>query len=541
MMGRRMTHWRWIGPALLTLVASFVLVSCNRFSEPADFTFINGAEPETLDPAIMTGQPEGRLARALFVGLLTRNEKGELVPAIAESWDVCEDGTVYTFHLRENARWSNGDPVTAHDFEYTWKRALDPATASLYSGLLHYIKGAKAFNEGTVTDRNSVAVNALDDRTLRVELNHPTPFFLDLTAFTTLLPVHRATLEKHGGNWIKPDNIVTNWPFTLEAWYMNDRIRLRKNEDFWNAGKPHFDIVDVIPVDQASTALSMFLTGQADLVADKSLVPTHILGQLKEEPWLHAFPIAATYFYRFNCTHKPFDDVRVRQALSLAIDKQRIVDKITKGGEPITGSFTPPGMPGYTPPEGLPCDPEKARQLLSEAGFPGGAGFPSFDILFRTGDLDREIAVEMQRMWSDELGIEAGLRNQEWKVYLNTLSTLDYDVARSSWVGDYNDPNTFLECMLTGNGNNRTGWSNAQYDRLVNDANGLTDSAKRMAMLQEAEKILQAEAPLLPIYHWVTVAMFDPERVGGFSPNVIDVHPLELVFLKKPTVEAAQP
>lgn len=501
----------------------------------ADLVFLNGAEPETLDPALITGQPEGRVANALFEGLLAFDRDGKPQPGMAESWEVSPDGRVYTFTLRDGLTWSDGTPLTAEDFAGSWRRTLDPATASEYAYQLHYIKNARAFNEGQLTDFGQVGVSAPDARTLRVELENPTPFFLDLCAFVTLLPVPLHAVEKHGDDWIKPGRLVSNGAYQLDSWRLNDRIRLRKNPRYWNADRVAMETIDVVPVSKANTAFNLYASGQADLMMDKGLVPPALLSEIKKRDDFHAAPFLGTYFLRYNCEKGPFTDPRVRKAFSLVIDKQSIVDRITRAGELPADSFVPPGAAGYEPVRG--CggrDVEQARRLLVEAGYPGGEGFPMVNYLYSEGELNEAIAVELQSMWRRELGVNVQLLRQEWKVYLRSLSTLDYDIARSSWVGDYPDPNTFLDMFVTGGGNNRTGWSDPRYDQLIAAAAARTDPPKRFDLLRDAERILVCdEMPVCPLYFYVGIQLYDADKLGGVSGNILDEHPLKAMFWKQ--------
>lgn len=499
----------------------------------AELVFINGAEPETLDPALITGQPEGRIANALFEGLTTFNAEGHPEPGVAERWEISPDQKVYTFHLRANARWSNGDPVTAYDFRASWERTLTPATGSAYASQFYFIRQAQAFNEGKLTDFSQVGVEAPDARTLRVTLVNPTAFFLDLCAFITLAPVHLPTVERYGDDWTKPGHLVGNGAYRLSAWRINDRIRLEKNPHYWNADKVALRSVDALPISDANTAFNFYATGAADLTLDKGVVPTQFLEELKKRPDCHTAPFLGTYFLRFNCTRPPFNDARVRRAFALVIDKELLVEKITRLGEPPAASMVPPGAGGYTPPPGLVRDPEAARRLLAEAGFPGGEGFPRVSYLYSEGGLNRAIAVEIQAMLAAELGVHLDLAPQEWKVYLQSMNNLSYDLCRSSWVADYNDPNTFLSLFTTYDGNNRTGWSSPAYDALIDAAAREPDAARRLAIFREAETLLvEQEAPVLPLYFYIGVQLYDAGRLGGLRPNLIDEHPLKAMFLK---------
>src|SRR5213596_1148642 len=454
---------------LLKLGVVLAFTGCSQSQPGADVVIINGPEPESLDPAVLTGEADGRVALELFAGL-TRYDPTDArpIPDLAESWDLSADGKVYTFHLRTNAVWSTGEPITARDFVYSWLRVLDPASAAEYAGQLFYLKNGEAYNAGRVKDPSQVGVTALDHHTLRVELSHPTAFFLDLCTYVTLRIVPRQAIEKNGDRWLTSHPVPWSGPYELAAWRVNDRIRLRKNPRYWDAANTKTEIVDLLPCTSATTALNLYETHVADIVWDKNLVPVELLDVLRKRPDFHSFSYLGTYFVRFNVTRKPFDDPRVRQALAMAIDKQRIVDKLRKSGELAATHLVPPGVENYQSPPGLPYDPEQARRLLANAGYPGGQGFPSFEYLCdTTSRLHEQIAVELQEMWRRELGVHAQIRKLEWKTYLRALGELDYDLSRSSWIGDYNDPNTFLDMFMSHNGNNRTGWSDARYDQLV--------------------------------------------------------------------------
>ena len=512
----------------------FLAAGCDSNDKRADLVILNGAEPESIDPAVITGQLDGRICYALFEGLLHFDRFGKPQPGIAQSWDLSSDGKMYTFHLRANARWSNGDPVTATDFLQSWKRVLLPETASEYAYLLYHIKNAQAFNEGTLRDFGKVGLTASDDRTFRVELEAPVPYFLDLCSFATLLPVHLPTVEKYGDDWIKPGKLVNNGPFLLKEWRLNYRIRLQKNPLYWDAAHVALNTVDALPIDNSITAYNFYASKVADLILDKGLTPPSLIPELKTRPDFHAAPFLGNYFIRFNVTRKPLNDVRVRQAFAMVIDRDRIVQKITQAGEPPAYSFTPPGTAsGYQPPKMFGRDVQKARQLLADAGYPGGKGFPTVTYLYDSKKLNEDIAVELQNMLSDALGVHIELEKQEWKVYLNSLSRLDYDFARSSWVGDYNDPNTFIDCFVSGGGNNRTGWRNKEYDDLVSAAALEPDNARRSQILQRAEDILLNQGtPICPLYYYVGIQIYDAQKFGGIEPNLLDEHPFREMYRK---------
>ncbi len=514
-----------------------LLTACDGTRDRADLVLINGAEPETLDPAIITGQPEGRIVNALFEGLTSYDRAGQAVPGVAQSWTLSPDGRVYTFTLRPDAKWSDGRPVTADDFVRSWQRTLTPATGSAYNYQLYYVANAQAFADGEITDFSQVGVEAIDARTLRVELTNPTPFFLELAAFPTLHPVPVDLIDRVGDDWVKPEHLVNNGAYRLEDWRLNDHIRLRKSPTYWDADRVALETVDILPINQANTAFNFYESGLADLAIDKGLMPPALLEDLKQRPDFHSAPFLGTFFLRFNCVAGPFADERVRRAFSLAVDKRRIVEKITRAGELPAPGIVPPGIPGYVSPDGLDYDPARAAALLAEAGYPGGEGFPLVRYLYNESEQNQAIAIELQAMWRDALNVTVNLNRQEWKVYLNSMNELDYDVARSSWVGDYPDPNTFLDMFLTGGGNNRTGWTSPTYDDLIAEAARTVDPAARFDILKEAEHLLVTEAvPICPIYFYVGIQLYDPARIGGIEPNVLDEHPIKAMYLR-PTPE----
>ncbi|MEI6713348.1 MAG: peptide ABC transporter substrate-binding protein [Verrucomicrobiota bacterium] len=520
---------------VLGAAAFLGVAGCNRSLERADLVFVNGAEPELLDPALVTAQSTGRIAYGLLEGLACFDAEARPQPGVAERWEVSADGCVYTFYLRESARWSNGDPVVSEDFVYSWRRVLLPQTASEYASQLYPILNAQAFNEGKIKDFDTVGVRALSPRVLEVRLESPTPYFPDLCAFMTYLPVHRKTVETFPDWASRPAHFVGNGPFLLTEWRLFDRVRMTKNPGYWNADAVSLRVIDVLPSSRANTAFNLYSTGEADLMMDKGLAPTALMDVLRTRKDFHASPFLGTYFIRFNCSRGPFADPRVRLACSLVVDRDTVVNKITRAGETQALSFVPPGTGhGYVPPVAPGRNPELARRLLAEAGYPGGKGFPVFDYLFKgDSDLDRDIAVELQSMFQKELGIHMQLRAQEWTVYLASQSALDYDLCRSSWVADYNDPNTFLNMFVSGDGNNRTGWSNPAYDALIARAAKEVSPQRRFEAFSEAEEMLvQKEAPVCPLYFYVGIQFYDPDKLEGIVPNLLDEHPLKYVRWK---------
>lgn len=521
--------------SLFTAAFLIHLTGCSGGRERADLVFINGAEPETLDPALITGQPEGRIVNALFEGLLRFDSHGKNTPGVAVSWEISPDRRTYTFHLRPDAHWSDGKPVTAGDFVSSWRRTLDPATASAYSYQLFAVEGAEDFASGRVGDFGKVGVKAPNQETLVVTLRQPTPYFLDLCAFPTLYPVRTDLIAKYGDDWVKPGNLVGNGAFLLRSWRINDKVTLQRNPHYWDVSNVALRSVEVLPISKANVAYNFYAAGQADLIMDKGLAPPSLLDALKARPDFHAAPFLGSFFLRFNCAKGPFTDSRVRKAFTMSIERKRITTKITRAGESTALSFVPPGIPGYRPPEGLPEDPVAARRLLEEAGYPGGKGFPLTTYLYSEGELNEGVAIELQSMWKEVLGVTVQLARQEWKVYLNSLGSLDFGIARSSWVGDYPDPNTFLDLFVTGSGNNRTGWSDRRYDALLSAAGAEGDPVRRFSILHDAERLLVREGvPISPLFFYVGIQLYDGRKFGGIEANVLDEHPIREIFRKNP-------
>jgi oligopeptide transport system substrate-binding protein len=514
----------------LCLLLLLLLAGCGRTLDRADVVIINGGEPESLDPALVTVQADLRLARGLFEGLMRLNPtNAEPEAGLAERWEVSPDGLTYTFHLRPHLTWSTGEPITADDVVYSWRRILDPATGADYAGQLYFLKNAEAFNARRVTDPDQVGVRAVDPRTVRVDLHSPTPFFLDVCTFPTLAIVPRQAIERHHDRWILRPPVPVSGPYQLEAWRLQDRIRMRKNPRYWDAARTRSEVVDFLALESPTTALNLYETKRADILWDKALIPGEIMDVLHDRPDCHRFDYLGTFFLRYNVTRPPFNDVRVRKAFALALDKQRLVTRITRGGEKPASHFTPKGIARYEPPEGLPYDPAEARRLLA-AAYPPGRTFPPIQYLLINPRTEQQIAVEIQAMWQKELGVRVELRQNEMKVYQAAQTALDYDVSRSSWIGDYNDPNTFLELFMGNNGNNRTGWKNPRYDDLMHRANGTLDAGQRARLLAEAETLLvREELPVVPIYFYAGLNFYRPDEIDGVHANLLDEHPIQAI------------
>lgn len=644
---------RYLLPFFFFALSAIAFATIFQFRDlpPADFTFANGTEVKSIDPKMVTGTPEGRVIEALFEGLYQRLPNPDdlttmvTAPGQAVSYDLSEDKLIYTFHIRDNAVWTNGEPVTAHDWVFSWQRFLHPQLPSEYAYQLWYVKNAEKYSlskidpgdrveielpdrpgpkEIPATDGNSdqhyprgttlagilkakeevtigkgekakkgtifevdvkptkegqvdwdangevqkfvrlsepdavlakikqeypnvklvnfvtinfdeVGIKATDDHTLVVTLNNPTPYFLDLVAFYPMHPVNRTCIETYGyPAWTKPENIVTNGPFTLESRRIRDRIRLRKNPKYWDAETVKLNIIDAIAVQSDTTVLNMYMNGQIDWGIT---VPVPALPEMLRrdaarpdgaEPNMRIAPMLTTYFYRINTTRPPLDNPKIRRALNLAINKKAIVDFVLKAGQIPADSLVPPGLLGYHGGHADEFNPAEAQRLLAEAGYPGGKGLPKVQILYNTHEMHKDIASVVQQQLKKNLQIDVELRNLEWSVYLASQKSLEFDLSRAAWTADYPDPNTFLDMFVSGGENNQTGWSNAEYDQLIRDAQAESDPVKRLEMLSRAEQILMDEMPIIPIYSYVSLNIVRP-YVKNFYPNLQDLHPLHIL------------
>jgi oligopeptide transport system substrate-binding protein len=518
------------------------LVACGGSDRPVDsaakngiLLIGNGAEPMSLDPHLVTGVPENRILASLIEGLIAYHptDDDEPEPGVAESWEHNADYTQWRFKLRENARWSNGDPVAAGDFVYSWQRILSPALGAQYAEMLYVIRNAEAFHQGQLQDFRQVGVRALDDRTLEVDLKGSTPHFLSMLKHYSFYPVNPRAVEQFGGmterqnNWSTTENYVSNGPFRLTQWTTNQIIKVEKNPEYWDAQRVQLNEIHFFPIENVNSEETAFRAGRLHITSTVS--PDRIPSFRQSNPEeLRIDPYLGNYFLRINVTRQPFNDPRVREALNLAVDRQLLVDRVAQGGQAPASGFVPPGLDNYAPSERVQFNPERARQLLAEAGFPGGRGFPRKEILINTSEAHRKIAESVQAMWKQHLGIDVGIYNQEWKVYLDSQQNLDYDLARAGWIGDYPHPLTFLEIFTTGNGNNDTGWSNARYDALIRQAQASGNEQDRLRLLGEAEEILLAELPIIPVYWYTRTYLKDP-RVQGWHPTLLDNRPYKYV------------
>lgn len=500
--------------------------------------FGNGTEPQGLDPHIVTGVPEHHIINALFEGLVTKNPYTlEPEPGVAESWDISEDGLIYTFHLREDAVWSNGDPVTAEDFRWSWERVLSPELGSQYNYMLYPVLNAEAFANGEITDFSQVGARVLDQHTFQVELENPTPYLLQLLDHYSTYPVNPRNILAYGtmtdriSQWTRVGNIVTNGPFELTEWAINSRIRVEKSETYWDADNIKLNAIVYYPTENMTTEERMFRDEELHFT---NTIPIDKIRTYEDvaQDMIQISPYLGTYYYLINTTREPFNDLRVRKALALSIDRDLLTETVMQGTVSPAYALTPPGTLGYQPPITFSYDPEEAQRLLAEAGYPNGEGFPSFDILYNTLDEHRRIAVAIQEMWRETLGINAELFNQEWRVYLDAQNNMNYDISRRGWIGDYVDPNTFLDMMITDGGNNKTGFADERYDELVMDiAPTKLDEHERFEDYYEAESILMEDMPIIPLYTYQSRHLRHPS-LQGLPPNILDYYNWRYVYLE---------
>lgn len=651
--------------ALVAALGLGFLTFARSAERAADFVFVNGTEPKTLDPQTMTGQPEGRLADALFEGLTFRDPKSLLPqPGLATSWTISPDARTYRFTIRENATWSDGRPVTAADVAWSWRRLQKPELGSEYAYLLHMVRGAEAYNtyrsasehlekevvpgldalaaanggsipakawtsfvsdqhvtatvkgstdtflldllartaEGLSADDvararasfqreaqarseafahadkhfgvdEGVFVDPQDPGVLVVELLAPTPYFLELTAFYPAYPVPPHVVEGNEEDWFLPDRIVGNGPFVMTQWRVNERIRIEKSPTYWGRDEIALDVIDALPISDATASMNLFLTQDVDWAPGP---PLDLVPVFQKRPEFRSAPGMIVYYYRLNCTHPVLKNPDVRRAIGLAIDRQAIVDKVLKGGQLPALRVVPPGLPGYDPPESkLGFDVEEARRLLAAAGHAGGQGIDKLRLLYNTSESHKILAEVISDQLRRNLGLDVLPLNKEWQTYQADTLALDYEIARAGWIGDYLDPNTFLDMWVTNGGNNQTGWSDPRYDRLIRRAADVEKAletfdtwvgdlkepararelaaavraasdptarreageALRLQLFREAEAILfQDGFPIIPIYYYVTQSLVHPWVEGWYSElelpdgsrgaNLQDIHPL---------------
>jgi len=497
-----------------------------------------GSEPRTLDPQAAQGVTEHHIIMAMIEGLVAPSlrDQSKVVPGMADRWEHNEDSSIWTFHIGEDREWSNGDPVTAHDFVFSYRRMLTASFGAQYAENLFILKGAEDYYKGKTRDFDKVGVKAIDDHNLRIELVGPTPYLLSLVQHDSWLPVNPKAILKFGNidtrdtKWTHAGNFIANGPFVMKSWRPNDVIQVVRNPRYWDAANVKLNGINFYSIENLNTQDRAFQAGQLHKTDQVSLDKVPYYRRVHPE-LIRIDPYEGVYFYRLNISRKALDNPKVRLALNLAVDREAIVKNILREDQKPATGFTPPGMGDYEPLKKHSYDPDRARQLLAEAGYPNGKGFPKFTIHFNTLESHRAIAEAIQQMWKEELGIEVTLENQEWKVYLDTQNSMNYDISRSAWIGDFMDPVTFLSMWTTGNGNNNTHWSNPKYDALIDQAARTGDPQARLEVLRQAEDIFLREAPVVIIY-WYTNAYLLQPSVQNWYPLVLGNHNYKYIDLK---------
>ena len=488
----------------------------------------NGAEPQTLDPHKAEGVPSSHIMRDLYEGLTSEAPDGEVIPGAAESWTLSDDGKIYTFKMRENAKWSNGDPVTAHDFVYGLQRSANPLTASKYSQILAPIVNAEAVVAGEVPVEQ-LGVRAIDDYTLEIRLNSATPYFLGLLNHSSTYPIHKPSVEEHGVGFSRPGKLVSNGAYKLDGWTVQSHITLKRDPTYWNNDKTTIDTVIYYATEDLSSELKRFRAGELDWTND---VPGSQVGWIKKNlpEALKVSTYLGIYYFGFNTTKPPFKDNRIlRRALAMAIDRKVITEKITKAGEVPAYGYVPPGIPGYESQEAEWADwPreqrfEEARRLYAQAGYSRDNPL-QVEIIYNTHENHKKVSLAVAAMWRSVLGVDYTLINQEWKVFLQTRKLKeDTEVFRAGWIGDYNDPYTFLELLHSKHGINDSGYYNPEYDALLARIASENDAQKRSQLMEQAERMILTDLPVMPIYYYVAKHLKQP-YVDGWEPNLMNHH-----------------
>jgi oligopeptide transport system substrate-binding protein len=600
---------------IATALLSLSVISCTKDSDPNYFGTIkpkhsfdeiwinNREEPQYMDPTLAYGVPDGNLAWNSFYRLVAIDPlTGKPVPELADKWDVTDGGKTYTFHMRNGLKWSDGQPITAHDVEYSWKRLIDPATGAQYQGLasnviengdafalraIHltgfgkstssseiqsfltkheipvskiqarrdanevfvFLKSAtpeesqslreKALNlinqehpwgpevSAKVTSSDVVEAKAIDAEHFQVKLVGPLPYFILLTEFSNFAPLPKHVIEKFKAEgkeeqWTKPENIVVSGPFKLKEEQFKQYKIYEKNPNYWNAESVRLKKVKVLMIESEIASLNSYKVGETDWIGPHN-VPSEQIKDVKGFKDYHNDPYAGVYYYIFNTKVKPLNDVKVRQALSLAVDRQKITDFVLGGGQIPHIGVVPDGLGGYQSYKTEMFNPAKAKQLLAEAGFPDGKNFPKLKFMYDTKEMHRLVIQAVQEMWKQNLGIDIEPTNVEWKVFLDRQKSMDFQMARKGWIGDFLDPFTFLELLVSTSGSNKTGWANAEYDRLIEASNLESNPEKRFEILGQAEKIAVDDAIYMPIFIYTKNYMLKP-FVKGFTPDYQDHH-----------------
>ena len=488
----------------------------------------NGAEPESLDPHKAQSTTSSNILRDLYEGLVSEAPDGALIPGVAERWDISDDGFTYTFYLRETAKWSNGEPVTAGDFVYSLRRSVDPATGSSYSAILSPILNAGDIIAGKLPP-DALGVEALDVRTLRIRLKASTPYFIGLLAHASSHPVYRPAVEAHGDRFTQPGRAVSNGAYQIREWVALSHIVAERNPHYWDNANTKIDAVKFLVIDNAEAEFKRYLAGELDLT-ESVPIPRLDWAKRRLPAEYKSYPSISTYYYGLNLEREPFKNrSALRRALSMALDRKILVEKVTRGGEIPAYGWVPPGILNYTQqkPEWADWPREKqvaeAQRLYREAGYSDKKPL-SVELRYNTSEGHKKVAAAAAAMWKYTLGVKVTLVNEEWKVLLQNVNAKKVtQIYRAGWVGDYNDAYTFAELMHSRFGLNGTGYASVQYDALVDAASIEADLGKRRALLEEAERVLLADQPLIPVYFYVSKRMVKP-YVRGYQGNIMNHH-----------------
>jgi len=531
---------------MFSLLMSFILLACGGSEsviiEENAIKINVGPEPKTIDPTLNSSVDGSIYIVHAFEGLSTKDKEGKIAYGVADKWDISNDGLTYTFNIRDNAKWSDGEAVTANDFVYTWQRAVDPNTASEYSYQLSPVKNATAITEGTMPI-DTLGVKAIDENTLEVTLEAPTAYFLELLAFPTYFPVRRDIIEEHGDKWtLKPETYISNGPFSMTERSIDDKIVMGKNEYYWNADEIVPPQLVFILMQNDNAAVAGIKEGSLHF-ADEP--PPQDIPILIEEGLVQIHPYLGTYYYALNFTNETLKDIRVRKALALAIDRNYIVKQVSKGGElpadawvpsgisDVTGDFRENGDEYYSvDPADYEANVAMAQELLAEAGYPEGKGFPVLEYKTNPTTMHISIFEAVQQMWKENLGIDATMAQEEWAVFQQTRNDKNFVLARHGWIGDYNDPMTFIDVFVSDSPQNNGGYSNAKFDELVQIAKMSGNQNVRMTAMHEAENMLLDEVGLIPIYFYTQPLLVDP-RLKGVIFDTLSKHKFHYAYIEE--------
>jgi len=513
---------------IIGFMSSLLLCGCGQgkpLYEPGVLRVNLGTEPPGLDWHTSTDTTSFDVVSNIMIGLTAYTNDLKCAPSCAESWEVLDGGKRYLFHIRKNILWSDGKPLTAHDFEFAWRRLLNPETAGQYGFFLYDVVGARQYNTGTAREPAvPLGFKAIDDNTFEVRLIKPAAYFIYLTAVCPAFPMRQDVVEKWGDRWTEPEHIVTNGPFKLTHWQHEYKMEFTANDKFWS-GPPSVKKVKGFMVPEQSTAFALYDNNELDFIDNRSLA-TPDVERCKKSPEYKNFPLLRGNYLAFNCKKAPFTDSRVRRAVAMAIDRT-IFPKILRRDEAPSGTWIPPALPGYSARDAMPFDPAGARKLLAEAGYPGGKGLPPIEVLYPNRD-DVTLTVEaVQDELKRNLSMPIHLENTEWKVYLARVAKDPPTMFRQNWGADYPDPETFMNLFTSYNGNNHTRWANARYDHLVEAAEAEQDPARRAQIYSQADHLLCVEeAPIVPSFMATQNIMVKPWVKG------IAINPLDLQFFR---------